>query len=523
MAYIRFETLIDRISREELYKYYVEENHNQRETCSHFDIPNLDTIHKILSYYNISKPISAVMEARSRTIRNLPEEKRLERSKKASAIHKNRVLSEETKKKISEAHKGKSHPSRPQTEEARNKKSKSLKEHYSNMSEEERKAQNIHIKNYFAEATPEKLDERRIKKISTLENKALEDKQGSYLLNLSSRGLESPTQEFLDIRWDKDRAKEFLLNNPSTYSELIKRFNATYACITTWLEVEELSQYVVNDKSTYENKIKDYLDSLGVSYIQRTRKIIPPQELDFYIPSKNLAVEFNGTYWHSNLNIKDNNYHLNKSKLCEEKGIRLIHIWEYEWNDPVQKEKILQTLNIALGILPKRIYARDCEVIQISNKEARVLNEKVHLQGHRDAKVTYGLYYKNELVQLMSFSKTRYNRNLKGENDWEIIRGCPGSNNIVVGGVSKLFKHFIKDYSPSSIFSYCDFNKFDGRSYEALGMKFIGYTGPDMKYLMNDGKVINRSPTHYKYNKENSVALLYGAGSKKYLWNNIDI
>ena len=64
----------------------------------------------------------------------------------------------------------------------------------------------------------------------------------------------------------------------------------------------------------------------------------------------------------------------------------------------------------------------------------------------------------------MSFSKTKYNRNL-GENEWEIIRGCPGSNNIVVGGVSKLFKHFIEDYKPNKVFSYCDFNKFDGKSY----------------------------------------------------------
>ena len=523
MAYIRFESLINRISKEDLYHYYIEENHNQKETCSHFDIPNLDTIHKMLSYYNISKPISAVMEARSKTIENLPEEKKLERSKRVSSLHKNKILSEETKRKISEANKGKSHPSNPQNKETRDKKSKSLKEHYSNMSEEERKIQNSHIKKYFAEVTPEKLNERRLKRIATLENKSLEDKQGSYLINLSSRGIESPTQEFLDIRWNKSKAEEFLINNPSTYSELVKRFNVTYECLTNWLETEELSKHLINDKSRYENEIKEFLDSLGVYYIQRTRKIISPQELDFYIPSKNLAIEFNGTYWHSTLNIKDKYYHLNKSKICEEKGIRLIHIWEYEWNNPIQKEKIIQLLKISLGLVDNKIYARNCSVKIISNKEAKELNDRIHLQGHRNAQVTYGLFYKGTLVQLMSFSKSRYNRNLKGSNSWEIIRGCPGSNNIVVGGVSKLFTHFVRDYNPDAVFSYCDFNKFDGGSYEALGMKFIGYTGPDMKYLMKDGEVINRSPTHYRDNKENSIALLYGAGSKKYLWNNIDI
>ena len=101
--------------------------------------------------------------------------------------------------------------------------------------------------------------------------------------------------------------------------------------------------------------------------------------------------------------------------------------------------------------------------------------------------MTYGLFQKGELVQLMSFSKTKWNRNLKGDNDWEIIRGCPGSNNIVVGGVSKLFKHFIREHDPDSVFSYCDFNKFDGKGYEAIGMRFIGYTGPDKYLLLNNG------------------------------------
>lgn len=151
------------------------------------------------------------------------------------------------------------------------------------------------------------------------------------------------------------------------------------------------------------------------------------------------------------------------------------------------------------------------------NREAKSFNEATHLQGHRNAQVTYGLFYKDELVQLMSFSRTKYNKNLKDENSWEIIRGCPGSNNIVIGGVSKLFSHFVKDYNPSIVFSYCDFNKFNGRSYEELGMKFIGYTGYDLKYIIN-GKVYNRQHGNYKNIKDTIDARIYGAGSKKYLW-----
>ena len=120
----------------------------------------------------------------------------------------------------------------------------------------------------------------------------------------------------------------------------------------------------------------------------------------------------------------------------------------------------------------------------------------------------------------MSFSKTKYNKNLKTSNSWEIIRGCPGSNNLIVGGVSKLFKHFILDYNPDCVFSYCDFNKFDGKGYTALGMAFIGYTGPDMKWVLKNSQVVNRQPTKHAELKQQSVAQIFGAGSKKYLWTN---
>lgn len=240
-------------------------------------------------------------------------------------------------------------------------------------------------------------------------------------------------------------------------------------------------------------------------------------ELDIYIPNKNIAIEFNGTYWHSSLNVSKN-YHFNKSKLCENLGIRLIHIYEYEWDNLSVRDIIKSMLIIALGEVENKIYARNCIIRKITNIEARDFNNKNHLQGHRNAQVTYGLFYNDRLVQLMSFSKTKYNRNLRDDNSWEIIRGCPGSNNVVVGGVSKLFKKFIKDYCPDKIFSYCDFNKFDGKGYIAIGMQFIGYTGPDMKWVLYDRSVVNRRPSKHAELKSSSMAQIYGSGSKKYLW-----
>ena len=273
-------------------------------------------------------------------------------------------------------------------------------------------------------------------------------------------------------------------------------------------------------RSFKENELYDYLTSIYKgTIIKDSRSIIAPFELDFYIPNKNLAIEFNGTYYHScaiDNSYGDKNYHFNKSKLCEEKGIRLIHIYEWELNEPYWS-KIQMMLKEALGISNK-IYARQCQIKQITNQDAKILNEKVHLQGHRNAQITYGLFYKDQLVQLMSFSQTKYNKNLKNDNEWEIIRGCPGSNTSVIGGVSKLISHFIKDYKPSKIFSYCDFNKFSGTSYEVIGMNFIGYTGPDKTWIIK-GQPIKRSPSKYKILKSKADAIMWGSGSKKYELN----
>ena len=271
--------------------------------------------------------------------------------------------------------------------------------------------------------------------------------------------------------------------------------------------------------SREEEEIRALLDSWKIPYRTNVREVLGNgQEIDIYCPEHKVGIEFNGNYWHSDL-CKEKDYHFRKSMLAQEKGIRLIHIYEYEWLDPAMNTKIVMMLRSALGIAPVRIYARKCTIREITNKEAKVLNDRVHLQGHRNAQLTYGLFYHGELVQLMSFSRAKYNRNLKTDRSWEIIRGCPGSNSQVIGGVSKLFSHFVRDNNPDEVFSYCDFNKFNGKSYEALGMEFVGYTGPDKTWLI-EGRAVKRSPHHYREYRKSSEAVIWGAGSKKYVWKN---
>ena len=121
-------------------------------------------------------------------------------------------------------------------------------------------------------------------------------------------------------------------------------------------------------QSKHENEINNYLKSIipNTEIVQNERQIIKNPntknslELDFYIPEKKIAIEFNGLYWHSDKKI-NKNYHLMKTNLCKEKGIRLIHIFEDEWIHENEEIK-LKLKNILLG---KEVINLKEEYIQI--------------------------------------------------------------------------------------------------------------------------------------------------------------
>ena len=250
-------------------------------------------------------------------------------------------------------------------------------------------------------------------------------------------------------------------------------------------ELKEYDKYLQDNakeyNSKYEAELHAWLKSIYDGEIHvNTRKIITPLELDFYIPDKKLAIEFNGNWCHSiNFGI-DKNYHLNKTLLCQEKGMHLIHIFEYEWN--LKKDICKSIISSALGIYENKIYARECEIREVSSKEAKEFLEENHLQGFTPSNYRIGLYFNNELVQLLCFGKNRFKN-----NEIELLRMCTKLNTQVVGGFSKLLTHQPYDYFTS----YVDLSKFSAEGYLSNNFKIIGKSGLNYKYI-KDERVLNR-------------------------------
>jgi hypothetical protein len=216
-------------------------------------------------------------------------------------------------------------------------------------------------------------------------------------------------------------------------------------------------------------------------------------EIDIYLPELKLGFEFNGLYFHSD-KFKVKNYHLDKTTYFEDKGIKIIHIWEDEW---VFKRIIMESQIINMLGGSKSIYARKCIVKEVNIKEVRKFLDDNHIQGYVNSVEKIGLYFEDELVSIMTFDHSE-GRKKMSYGGWNLSRFCNKTDFNVIGGASKLLSYFIKSYNPKRIVSYANRDWSVGDLYYKLGFKNIGGNGPDYKYII-DNKRVHKS--RYKKSK----------------------
>ena len=241
---------------------------------------------------------------------------------------------------------------------------------------------------------------------------------------------------------------------------------------------------VLPSKSSFEQQVKDFMESITDCKILSNVKV-GTREVDLLLPEYNLAIECNGSYWHSEINGRGKNYHLDKTEICLANNIRLLHIWEHQWN---QQQDIVKSRLTAVLQQSKRIYARKCTVKELTGAETSDFFTVNHIQGNAAAAIKIGLYYQEQLVAAMTFSKSRYNKSV----DFELVRyaGIKGHN--IIGGASKLFAWFVKKYSPASVLSYSDRSFNTGKLYQMLGFEHSHSSPPAYYYTKNYKQFENR-------------------------------
>ena len=246
-------------------------------------------------------------------------------------------------------------------------------------------------------------------------------------------------------------------------------------------------------ESNQEKEIKIFLhENYSEDILSGDRKILQGKELDIYIPLKNLAIEFNGLYWHSELH-KDNNYHKMKFESCKRLGIRLIQIFEDEWKykPDIVKKHILYAIGLDKS---KRVYARHTNIVEVNIKNKKAFLNNTHIQGNGNSSINYGLEIDGVLVALIGIKKVNNSR-------YEIDRYSTSCS--VVGGFSKLLKHFEKTHNPEEIVTFADLRWSNGDLYEKTGFKLNKIINPDY-YWVNDKNKETISKRFHKFNFRHS-------------------
>lgn len=286
--------------------------------------------------------------------------------------------------------------------------------------------------------------------------------------------------------------------------------------------------------SHFEDEVSSFIvDELKIEIIRNDRKILEGNEIDILIPHYKIGIECDGLKWHSE-EYKPNNYHLDKTEKCKEKGIRLIHIFEDEWE--FKKNIVKDKIKTLIGCNTERIYARDknCSVKIPSLEEKRDFLNQNHIQGDVNDTIRYGLYYKDELIALMTFGKPRINLGRKATRDdeYELLRYCSKIGFNAVGGAGKLFKRFISEHSPKVIISYCDMRYSIGGLYEKIGFKLSHISQPNYYYIIGNNRKnrfkfrkselikegFDPNKTEHEIMLERGIYRIYDCGNLVYEW-----
>jgi hypothetical protein len=282
-----------------------------------------------------------------------------------------------------------------------------------------------------------------------------------------------------------------------------------------------------------QTEVESYVNELGYETISEYKGF--GCEIDIYIPSKKIAIEYCGLVWHSTKYKKDKLVHKKKLDICGKSGIRLITMFEDEW---ITSREICESrIKSMLGSIQDKIHGRKCEVRVVENKEALAFCKENHIQGKGQSNTAVGLFYKGEMVSVMTFSKPSVSKSATGY-DWELNRFCSKIGYIVNGGACKMLNYFKKDKKDQTIVTFADLRWATGNVYEKIGFSEIKETSPNYYYF---GKLTGYTRKHrFNFTKQKLLKLhglscsdlteydladllglyrIYDCGHKKYILN----
>lgn len=265
--------------------------------------------------------------------------------------------------------------------------------------------------------------------------------------------------------------------------------------------------------SKAEEEIKQFiLENFNIEILSNNRDILSDgKELDIYIPSLKVAFEYNGMIWHSERFGRNKDYHLNKTIDCLKQGIKLYHIYEYEWlnKKTAVKNNILQILRCAGNYSTNNDFNN--KISLITEEEAKEFLDLFDVQGFTVSDLYVGCFIDKKLVSVLSLNKG------KTKDEWQITRFTTEYNSVSITIQRKLFSYFIENYKPLLIEAIVDRRWSNGELFEELGFQLIETLPVTFAYT--------RSPNEYltalKIEREGFYKI-WNCGYLKLQWKSVE-
>jgi hypothetical protein len=301
-----------------------------------------------------------------------------------------------------------------------------------------------------------------------------------------------PTAEYEHIRWSPSEIETMLSTNMRLRLEKIDGYRNDRApaihvlCSGCGWSQKVALVFARSDRcprcdsssSRAQSEIAAYAESLGFKVAQNVRGLITPgrQEIDVLVPERMFGVELNGLYWHSEPAGRDERYHADKTRRCGAVGIKLLHVFEDDWQH--RRHIIESMIQHRLGRSQRTIHGRRCRIVEVAAARRRQFFEANHLDGDVAASACFGLELEGELVAALSLRRPFHRAH---SARLEIARSCSIAGSSVRGGLSRLTKRAIEHARVKGavgLITYVDGRVGSGSGYARAGMKKIGETPP---------------------------------------------
>jgi hypothetical protein len=332
----------------------------------------------------------------------------------------------------------------------------------------------------YGSFNPMKNEEIRKKASNTWSKKTFEEMQKANLLrketNLKKYGYLTPLQD-LALRQQGTLAKYGVPHHQQLPENRDKLSNWCSNNTEKLFQDSKGQVELLNWISTYESASK-YRDKL---------------EIDIFIPSLKLGIEYNGIFRHDE-NHKDRTYHLNKTKFFSEKGIDIIHVWDWEWS--YRKQQVQSFLLSRLGKNQIKIGARECEFIWSNDKDdiklVKHFFDEYHIQGSTNCTWVVKVLHQQKLVAAASFKKHH-----RDSSAWTLNRFCVQSNTTIAGALSKISK-LACSFFKEDLISWADRRLTNGLGYIKAGWILEDYLPPDYFYHQSGKRIVSKQSRQKK-------------------------